>query len=639
MAGRWHRKPNNQAATVIYVHGILSSGEICWRHQNGAYWPELLKNEPDFESLGIYVYTYQTGFGTGSYSLSNVVDDLKEHLINLDEVLSSNTIIFVCHSMGGIIVRKFLVERVQDLLDRNIEVGLYLVASPSLGSDYANWLEPIAKVAGHAQAKALRFSDDNQWLNDLDKTFQNLKESKRLKLRGKELVEDKFVILKNFWRKQIVPSFSGARYFGESFKVAGSDHSSIAKPKDKDEIQHRLLLKFLKDFPSVGLRENHCSEKNNAISKTSHQNVKAEESQDQINVSPDVMEKTVAPLPEIDPQVMELAMQQGSMACDSQFYISRQSDDDMEHLLTQKCFTVIVKGARQSGKSSLLVRVEAKAKSQGCLVCYIDFQSLDESQLTGLDGLLLYLIHRLARDLKTAIKPKDSWDENLGAKENASNFIEDAILSGSQQKLVLLLDEADRVFKYHYRNDFFGLLRFWTNRRANSEIWQRFSLVIAHSTDPVLWIDDINQSPFNVGFPIPLHNFDLHQFTQLADRYRVSYPTGDELTKIHKLIDGHPFLAQQSLYLLGSNKITPLELQDHATRQDGPFGDHLRRLSGILSKREPLRKALFQVLKDNTCQDEHSFQRLCAAGLLVGESRQNARLACSLYEKYFRNNL
>ena len=101
--------------------------------------------------------------------------------------------------MGGIVVRKFLVERVQDLLDRKIEVGLYLVASPSLGSNYANWLEPIAKFAGHAQAQALRFSQDNQWLNDLDKTFQNLKESGRLLLHGKELVEDKFVTLKKLF--------------------------------------------------------------------------------------------------------------------------------------------------------------------------------------------------------------------------------------------------------------------------------------------------------------------------------------------------------------------------------------------------------------------------------------------------------
>lgn len=245
MHGEWVRRPSG-STSVVFVHGILSSGEACWRHANVAYWPELLKYEAELETVGIYVYSYQTGIASGSYSLTNVVDDLKERFFNLDHVADSKKIVFVCHSMGGI------VERLNDLLDHKIEIGFYLVASPSLGSDYANWLEPIARYAGHAQAQALRFSQDNQWLNDLDKTFMNLKESKRLTIYGKELLEDKFITLKKFLRKQVVQPFSGSRYFGDSFKVAGSDHFSIAKPQDKEAIQHRLLKTFIEDLQKDG---------------------------------------------------------------------------------------------------------------------------------------------------------------------------------------------------------------------------------------------------------------------------------------------------------------------------------------------------------------------------------------------------
>ena len=244
MQGKWLRNPTGETS-VVFVHGILSSGENCWQHQNGTYWPELLKQEPDLTSIGIYVYSYQTGFMSGGYSLSNVADDLKERMFTLDQVVNGKKVVFVCHSMGGIIVRKLIVERLNDFLDRQIEIGLYLVASPSLGSDYANWLEPIAKFAGHEQAKALRFSQDNQWLNDLDKNFINLKESNRLKIHGKELLEDKFVTLPSIIHKQVVEPFSGARYFGESFKVAGSDHFSIAKPESTSSDQHRLLKAYL----------------------------------------------------------------------------------------------------------------------------------------------------------------------------------------------------------------------------------------------------------------------------------------------------------------------------------------------------------------------------------------------------------
>ncbi|SJM93811.1 hypothetical protein CRENPOLYSF2_3630002 [Crenothrix polyspora] len=351
----------------------------------------------------------------------------------------------------------------------------------------------------------------------------------------------------------------------------------------------------------------------------------------------DVTEKRGAPLPQIDPRVLELALERGAMACHSPFYVRRTADDEMERLLNRRGTTTIVKGARQMGKSSLLVRSDAYAKNKGCLVCYIDFQRLDEAQLKDLNSLLRYLMHRLARDLKTTRKPEDYWNEYLGAKDSATDFMEDAVLADPNKQVVLMLDEADRVFKYDYRNDFFALLRFWTNRRADSQIWERCNLVVANATDPVLWIDDINQSPFNIGYAILLEDFDDLQFNDLAQRYGLSLADA-ELESIRALIGGHPFLVRQALYLLASG-MTWRDLETRAIRQDGPFGDHLKRLSGLLLTREALRRAILQILRGSTCDDEHSFQRLFTAGLVVGASRHEVRLRCRLYELYFGINL
>src|SRR5262245_2889860 len=104
MQGEWVREQKN-GSSVVFVHGILSSGETCWRHKNGSYWPELLKNESGLDESGIYVFTYQTGVFSGNYRLSDAVDALKEHM-RLDGLFDNRRIIFVCHSMGGIVVRK-----------------------------------------------------------------------------------------------------------------------------------------------------------------------------------------------------------------------------------------------------------------------------------------------------------------------------------------------------------------------------------------------------------------------------------------------------------------------------------------------------------------------------------------------------
>lgn len=250
MEGLWIRKPQGDTS-IVFVHGILSSSEECWRNENQSYWPNLVNDEQEFKDVGIYVFSYRADVFSGNYSLRDAVDSLKEHL-RLDGVLEkSRRIAFVCHSMGGIVARQYLVLEATDLINRNIQIGLFLIASPSLGSSYANLVSGLAKILGNTQVQALRFTTNNAWLNDLDKNFLNLKEHQNLHIKGKELIEDTFFVFKKlFFLRQVVPPFSGARYFGDPYKVPYSDHKTIAKPENGQSIQHRLLCQFITELLS-----------------------------------------------------------------------------------------------------------------------------------------------------------------------------------------------------------------------------------------------------------------------------------------------------------------------------------------------------------------------------------------------------
>lgn len=243
MRGRWIRQPSDDGVALVFIHGVLSD-ESCWLHENGTFWPDVLAKERSVATAGIYVFEYNTGFFSGTYRLGDVVDALRTQL-RLDKVSDCQTLAFVCHSMGGIVARRYIVQNELELVENDKLVGLFLIASPSLGSNYANWLSPIAKWFKHTQADALRFSQTNAWLLDLDKDFMNLKERGKLRLVGKELVEDRFITLRRFFLEQVVPPFSGARYFGDAYKVPASDHFSIAKISSASETQHRLLVEFL----------------------------------------------------------------------------------------------------------------------------------------------------------------------------------------------------------------------------------------------------------------------------------------------------------------------------------------------------------------------------------------------------------
>jgi pimeloyl-ACP methyl ester carboxylesterase len=243
--GEWVRQPVDSCA-VVFVHGLLSSSETCWR-AGEIYWPELLAEETDFTNVGIYVFGYRTGVFTGRYNTDDAVEALKTYL-ELDGLLNLKKLIFVCHSMGGILVRQFLLTRQVMLIERSMHIGLFLIASPSLGSDYANLLKLIVRAVGQAQADILRSSHDNYWLNALDQNFRNLKESGVLALEGKELVEDQFIILPGLFRKQVVQPFQAAKYFGDPLKIPGSNHFTIAAPTGRDSLQHRLLKHFIVGF-------------------------------------------------------------------------------------------------------------------------------------------------------------------------------------------------------------------------------------------------------------------------------------------------------------------------------------------------------------------------------------------------------
>lgn len=241
------RKPTS-GKTIIFAHGILSDGEGAWGKPP---WPQLVAEDEDLKEYGVYVFSYRTSLASGTYSIGDATRTLKAEL-DLQDLWLQERVVFVGHSMGGIVIRKFITTNQIRLAAAKIDVGLFLVASPSLGARAATTLTALSWIFGHTQALALRFSQTNTWLNDLDTEFVTLKESGTLHIVGREIVEDKALPVKRWFglRRQLVEPFAAARYFGEPLKIADSDHISIAKPRSKDALQYRLLKRFLSNFPT-----------------------------------------------------------------------------------------------------------------------------------------------------------------------------------------------------------------------------------------------------------------------------------------------------------------------------------------------------------------------------------------------------
>ncbi len=76
-----------------------------------------------------------------------------------------------------------------------------------------------------------------------------------------------------------------------------------------------------------------------------------------------------------------------------------------------------------------------------------------------------------------------------------------------------------------------------------------------------------------------------------------------------------------------------------ADRDDGLFGDHLRRILVSLSQDPELKEVVRGVLQGKPCPTPESFYRLRGAGVMAGESARDVYPRCQLYTTYLARHL
>jgi hypothetical protein len=341
------------------------------------------------------------------------------------------------------------------------------------------------------------------------------------------------------------------------------------------------------------------------------------------------------PLPQAQPQSLE--MPEGTMETQSKFYVERASDAIAQAAIARQGVTITIKGPRQMGKSSLLIRTMAAAANNNKRVTYLDFQLVDKKSLTNADLFFRQFCSWLTDELELEDRVDEHWSSPLGNSQRCTRYVSRYLLRELDAPLVLAMDEVESIFDTDFRSDFFGMLRSWHNSRANVSIWKQLDLVMVTSTEPYQLIDNLNLSPFNVGEVIELTDFTSAQVAAL-NIYHGSPLNEQEERQLMSLLGGHPYLVRRALYMIASQRLSVAQLFARATEDGGPFDDHLCYHLFRLHDQEELVKGLRKVISHNTCQNEHIFFRLRGAGLVRREGHAVVP-RCQLYADYFREHL
>ncbi|HYN82238.1 MAG TPA: hypothetical protein VES88_12100 [Gemmatimonadaceae bacterium] len=242
----WFRQGTADTVLVM-THGINSNSRDAWQ-LNGvpdAYWPLIIAKDSQFANVGIFLAGYPTSTrdttslvaaAAGMFTaLSSVADSGGR------SVVDRGTIIFVAHSLGGIVTRTVLRDNIAAFAYKNI--GLILYSSPHLGSRLAD----LAVKLGYARGKLYKvLNRDNEILLFLDKETRLELKDVRWSIAGASACEsdDTRLFLVSM---RVVDRDKCSNYFGKPTVIPHTDHFAVVKPRDEGAAPHKILKQVVQD--------------------------------------------------------------------------------------------------------------------------------------------------------------------------------------------------------------------------------------------------------------------------------------------------------------------------------------------------------------------------------------------------------
>jgi len=327
-----------------------------------------------------------------------------------------------------------------------------------------------------------------------------------------------------------------------------------------------------------------------------------------------------------------------SVPLDSRLYIQRVPYESQCHqIIRQPGALIRIKAPRQMGKTSLMLRIIDSVQDYPAVV--INFQQTEKTTLSNLDKLLRWLCANLAHQLKLPPMLDDFWDEDIGSKMSCTLYIEEYILDKIDTPLILVLEESSELFEYvDVSKECFSMLRTWHEYTKHQDAWEKLRLILIQSTETYVPLN-VNQSPFNVGFEVPLTPFNQAQVSTLAERSGVKLTERDH-TQLMSLLAGHPYLVRLALHHLAKGIISSQELLAKASSDEGIFKQHLHRHLWNLQQHPELCIAFRQVLNEAepVRVTQNQGFKLHSMGL-VSLVRNHIKISCNLYQNYFSEHL
>ncbi|KAK4113334.1 hypothetical protein N656DRAFT_778094 [Canariomyces notabilis] len=261
-----HRPEGERRVDIVFVHGLGGSSRLTWSHNRDPdyFWPlKFLPSEPDINEARILTFGYNANFRPGSgRNKMSILDFAKDLLYDLkysqdnsgrgleDLHMGERPIIFIVHSMGGLIVKEAYMQGQNDpAYDSIISAvsAIIFLSTPHRGTNLAETLNRILQVSFATSPMQFisELSAGSQTLQKLNEQFRHVAP----KLDIFSFYETRPTPLAVFKKSQIMvleKDSSVLGYPGEISKPLDADHHGVCKYTSSSDPRYVTVRNVLK---------------------------------------------------------------------------------------------------------------------------------------------------------------------------------------------------------------------------------------------------------------------------------------------------------------------------------------------------------------------------------------------------------
>jgi len=277
---------------IVFVHGLHGDRE-SWRASNGAYWPQLLQTDPHFRNSDVVVAEYPTSSVRGELSSAQLSQILWQGLKS-QGVWEHREVVFIAHSLGGILTEEMLLEHPADAARVPFIVAY---ATPHQGSFVAN----LAKIYDRNPLLAdLRESNDNSFLMDLELKWRSTQSVTRVHRYCAYEARDTTAGagVGRYLRAHIrVVNYFSATYgcdVDTPPQKIDADHIYIVKPANRSADAYTFFAKIYRNNPIIEVNDTIRDNKVSGLSVDCNRTISADDLQVPIALDPSLHEQVLS---------------------------------------------------------------------------------------------------------------------------------------------------------------------------------------------------------------------------------------------------------------------------------------------------------------------------------------------------------